>query len=105
MKVKNRLSLQFTLMFAILLLIVLMGIYFFGEHNKVRSFFNKLDDRALTIAQFYLAEDNLSKDNFNHIIKKFPQSLDNELIRIYNDSFQPKFISEDSAHWSMELLQ
>jgi len=105
MKVKNRLSLQFTLMFAILLLIVLMGIYLFVEHNRVRSFFDKLDDRALTIAQFYLAEDNLSKDNFNHIIKKFPQSLDNELIRIYNDSFQPKFISEDSVHWKMELLQ
>ena len=105
MKVKNRLSLQFTLMFAILLLIVLMGIYLFVKHNRVRSFFDKLDDRALTIAQFYLAEDNLSKDNFNHIIKKFPQSLDNELIRIYNDSFQPKFISEDSVHWKMELLQ
>lgn len=105
MKVKNRLSLQFTLMFAILLVIVLLGIYLFVEHNRVRSFFNKLDDRALTIAQFYLAEDNLSEDNFKHIIKKFPLSLDNESIRIYNDSYQPQFIPEDSVHWSKELLE
>ena len=61
MKVKDRLSLQFTFMFAVLLFTVLTGIYLFVEHNRVKGFFNKLDDRAITVAQFYLAEDNLSK--------------------------------------------
>ena len=62
MKVKNRLSLQFTFMFAILLLVVLTGIYLLVEHNRLKSFMNKLDERAVIVAQFYLAEDNLSKD-------------------------------------------
>lgn len=105
MKVKDRLALQFTFMFAVLLLMVLTGIYLFVEHNRVKNFYNKLDDRALTVAQFYLAEDNLSKENFKTVLKKFPQSLSNETIRIYNDHFKPQFIREESTHWDINILK
>src|SRR5580658_7817725 len=92
-------------MFAVLLLMVLTGIYLFVEHNRVKNFFNKLDDRAITVAQFYLAEDNLSKENFKKVLKKFPQSLSNETIRIYNDHFQPQFIREGSIHYDLDILK
>ena len=104
MKVKDRLSLQFTLMFAVLLSIVLTGIYLFVEHNRVKTFFDELDDRALTIAQFYLAEDNLSKENFSKVLKKFPQSLSGESIRIYDDHFQPRFIPQ-GRYWNENVLR
>ena len=105
MKVRDKLSFQFTFMFAILLLAVLSGIYFFIEHNRVNSFFNKLDDRAITVAQFYLAEDNLSKENFKRVLKKYPQSLSQEYIRVYDGNFQPKFIPEDSVKWNINILK
>ncbi|WP_259066655.1 sensor histidine kinase [Mucilaginibacter sp. X4EP1] len=105
MKVKDRLSLQFTFMFAVLLLVVLTGIYLFVEHNRVKTFFDKLDGRAVTVGQFYLAEDNLSKENFKNVIKKFPQSLSDETIRIYDDHFKPQFIHEDSIKWDAEILR
>jgi len=104
MKVKNRLSLQFTFMFAILLLVVLTGIYLFVEHNRLKSFMNKLDERAVIVAQFYLAEDNLSKDIFKQVAKKFPQSLTHESIRIYDDQFNSKFTREDSISWKHDFL-
>lgn len=104
MKVKNRLSLQFTFMFAILLLVVLTGIYVLVEHNRLKSFMNKLDERAVTVAQFYLAEDNLSKDIFRQVAKKFPQSLTHESIRVYDDKFNSKFTREDSVSWKHEFL-
>ncbi|WP_367868181.1 sensor histidine kinase [Pedobacter sp. WC2423] len=104
MKVKNRLSLQFTFMFAILLLVVLTGIYLLVEHNRLKSFMNKLDERAVTVAQFYLAEDNLSKDIFRQVAKKFPQSLTHESIRVYDDKFNSKFTREDSVSWKHEFL-
>lgn len=104
MKVKNRLSLQFTFMFAILLLVVLTGIYLLVEHNRLKSFMNKLDERAVTVAQFYLAEDNLSKDIFRQVAKKFPQSLTHESIRVYDDKFNSKFTREDSISWKHEFL-
>lgn len=105
MKVKDRLSLQFTFLFAVLLLLVLTGIYFFVEHNRDTVFFDKLDDRAVTVAQFYLAEDNLSKDNFKNVLKKFPQTLSSETIRIYDDHYRPQFIHEGRLKWDTTILK
>jgi len=105
MKVKDKLSLQFTFMFAVLLLIVLTGIFFFEEHNRIQSFFNQLDNRAVTAAQFYLAEDNLSKESFKTVLNKFPRSLSQESIRIYGDNYKPKFIPENKVRWDSLLLK
>jgi len=105
LKVKDRLSFQFTFMFALLLLLVLTGVFFFADHNRTKTFFDKLDDRAITVAQFYLAEDNLSKENFKSVIKKYPQSLAGETIKIYNDHYKPQFIHEDSIHWDPVILR
>ena len=105
MKVKDKLSLQFTLMFAVLMLVVLTGIYFFVDHNRNKTFFEKLNDRAITVAQFYLAEDNLSKENFRNVLKKFQQSLPDETIRIYDDQLKPKFVPEDTVRWDTNILK
>ncbi|KEQ30645.1 hypothetical protein N180_05345 [Pedobacter antarcticus 4BY] len=105
MKFKNALSLQFTFMFAFLLFIVLSGIYVIVEHNRSKSFFNKLDERAMIAGQFYFAEDNLPIKLFRKVSEKFPQSLSQESISIYNDQLQFKFMPEDSIHWKRSFLQ
>ncbi len=105
MKVKNRLSLQFTFMFAVLLFIVLIGIYFLVEQNRTESFYAKLDDRALIVGELYLAQDNMSPESFKKVIEKYPQTLTHEVTRIYNDKFQPVFIKEDSVSWSKDVIQ
>ena len=92
-------------MFAVLMLVVLTGIYFFVNHNRTNIFFEKLDDRAVTVAQFYLAEDNLSKENFRNVLKKFQQSLPDEKIRIYDDQLRPKFVPEDTVRWDTNILK
>ena len=105
MKFKNSLSLQFTFMFAFLMLVVLSGIYVIVEHNRSVSFYNKLDERAVVAAQFYFAEDNLSIKMFDQVTKKFPQSLSRESISIYDDQFEPKFMPEDSIKWKLSFLK
>jgi signal transduction histidine kinase len=105
LKVKDRLSFQFTFMFAVLLLVVLTGVYLFAQRNRVNTFYEKLDDRAVTVAQFYLAEDNLSKENFKSVIKKFPEALSGETIRIYDDKYRPQFIPEGNIRWDIAVLQ
>ena len=87
------------------MLVVLTGIYFFVNHNRTNIFFEKLDDRAVTVAQFYLAEDNLSKENFRNVLKKFQQSLPDEKIRIYDDQLRPKFVPEDTVRWDTNILK
>jgi signal transduction histidine kinase len=105
MKVKNRLSLLFTFMFAVLLLLVLTGIYLFVNKGRIRTFYDKLDDRAFTVGQFYLAEDNLSKKDFSNVVKRFPQSLSHEYIRIYDEHYRPQFIPENSVHWNINIIK
>src|ERR1700722_13928548 len=105
MKVRNRLSLQFTFMFAVLLFIVLVGIFFLVEQNRSESFYTKLDDRALIVGELYLAQDNMSPESFKKVIEKYPQTLTHEVTRIYNDKFLPVFIKEDSVSWSKDIIQ
>jgi signal transduction histidine kinase len=105
MKVKNRLAFQFTLMIAVLLFIVLLGIYLLVEQNRKDSFYTKLDDRALTVGELYLAQDNMTAENFKKVIEKYPQTLSHEVTRIYNDKFESVFIKEDSVSWSSANLK
>jgi signal transduction histidine kinase len=105
MKVKNRLSLQFTFMFAVLLCIVLLGIYLLVQQNRKESFYAKLDDRALIVGELYLAQDNMSPESFKKVIEKYPQTLTHEVTRIYNDKYLPVFIREDSVSWSKDVIQ
>jgi signal transduction histidine kinase len=105
MKIKDRLSFQFTFMFAILMMVVLIGIYYLAAQNRQESFYAKLDDRALTIGELYLAQDNMTKENFNKVLEKYPQVLSHEVTRIYNDNYQPVFIKEDSIKWSKETIE
>ena len=104
MKVKNRLSLQFTFMFAILLFVVLLGIYILVDHNR-RNLYTKLDDSALIVGELYLAQDNMSPESFKKVIEKYPQTLTHEVTRIYNDKFLPVFIKEDSVSWSKDIIK
>jgi len=105
MKVKNRISLQFTFMFAILLSIVLLGIYVLVERNRKDNFYTKLDDRALIVGELYLAQDNMSPEDYKKVKDIYPQTLSHEVTRIYNDKFQPVFIKEDTVSWSKSIIQ
>jgi len=105
MKVKDRLSLQFTFLFGVVLFSVLIGIYLLEDSNRKINFYEKLEDRAFIAAEFYLAQDNMSKENFSQVLKKYPQSLSNEVVSIYNDTYQPVFIKEDTARWSKQQIQ
>lgn len=105
MKVKNRLLLQFTFMFAVLLAIVLLGIFVLVEKNRKDNFYAKLDDRALIVGELYLAQDNMSPEDYKKVKEIYPRTLSHEITRIYNDKFEPVFIKEDTVRWSKTIIQ
>ncbi len=104
MKIKDRLLLQFTLLFAILLLGVLTSIYFITDKNRKNEFRSRLHDRAVTVAQLFLAEDNLPSEKFQDVIRKYPQSLPEEIVRIYDKDYRPVFIKESSPQWPHAVI-
>ena len=105
MKIKTRLSLQFTLIFAILLLCVLASIYYLTEDNRERNFFAHLRERALTVAQIYLAEDNLTASKFKEVQKRYSNTLPEEELKIYNEQGKSVFINQSGTDWPAAIIR
>lgn len=104
MKIRNRLSLQFSGLFAILLLGVLMAVYFVVSNHWQNTFFKQLEDRAFTVGHNYLAEDNFTKAEYDEVQRKYPRTLSQEKIRIYDINFSPTFIEEGDLKWNKAIL-
>lgn len=105
MKIRTRLSLQFLGLFAILLSIVLVAIYFVVANHWQKNFFKQLEDRAYIVGHNYLAEDNFTYAEFQEVLRKFPRTLPKEQIRIYTLDFNPIFIEEHDLKWDKNILQ
>jgi signal transduction histidine kinase len=105
MKIRDKLSLQFTIISALLLLVILAGVFLLASANRNHDFRERLKDRAFINAELFLAQDNLSADKFLEVQKKFPQSLPREIVRIYDDRDQPVFIKDSSFHFPQETIE
>ncbi|MEK6511302.1 HAMP domain-containing sensor histidine kinase [Myroides odoratimimus] len=105
MKIRNRLSLQFSGLFAILLLGVLIAVYFVVSSHWQNTFFKQLEDRAFTVGHNYLAEDNFTKAEFDEVLRKYPRTLPLEKIRIYDINLDPTFIEEGDLKWDKKTLE
>lgn len=104
MKIKNRLSLYFTAISAIVLLIVqiVIGIMF---NSLIKSdFYDHLTDRASVAAQLYLEADEISADSLNRVRERYLQGLPGEVIRFYNDKNEPSFIKDKNQFWSAPII-
>jgi signal transduction histidine kinase len=104
MKIRDRLSLQFTIVSAVLLFLVLAAIYLVTWENQKKDFYGHLRERAITNAELFLAQDNLSEEKFREVQKKYPQSLPEEIVRIYNDQDQSVFIKDSSFQWQRSVI-
>jgi signal transduction histidine kinase len=104
MKIRDRLSLQFAILSAILLFLVLTGIYLLAAQYRKKGFHERLLDRAMTNGELFLAQDNLSEEKFADVQKKYPQSLPEEIVRIYDDNDEPVFIKDKSYQWSRQVI-
>ena len=104
MKIKNRLSLQFTLISAVLLLLVLTGIWLLAVQHRKNDFRERLVDRAITKAELFLAKDNLSEENFRDVQKRYFQTLQDEVVQIYDDNYESVFIKDTAAKWPKNVI-
>jgi signal transduction histidine kinase len=104
MKIKDRLSLQFAILSAVLLFLVLAAIYGLFWSNRQQDFYGHLLDRAITNAELFLAQDNLSAEKFRDVQKKYPQTLPDEIVHIYNDTDQSVFIKDSTYQWPKTII-
>ncbi len=104
MKIKNRLSLYFTLIGSGVLLVVLVTIYFSYYSFLRADFFTHLKDRANVAAQLYLKADEISPDSLNHVRERYLKSLPGEVVRFYDSRNSAAFIRDDEQYWSSKVI-
>ncbi len=104
MKIKNRLSLTFTLISAAIILSVLVVIYLMFYSFAHNEFYEKLKDRANVVAQLYLEADEITEDSLLHVKQKFLDKLPDESIQLYNNDNSPVFVKETKKYWNNEIL-
>lgn len=105
MKIRNRLTLQFTCLVAVILLVVLVFIFYLAAAYRSYNFDIRLKERALITANVFLEEDELAKQNFEMYQRKYLESLPDEVIQVYDINNQNIFIRKDSNfHFDEKLI-
>ncbi|MEI8202626.1 MAG: HAMP domain-containing sensor histidine kinase [Bacteroidota bacterium] len=96
MKIQTKLTLLFTIIIAILLIVLNLYIYSISKSYASSDFYNQLRERTYATANVYLEEDEVSKSIFLVFLKKNLEKLPGELIRIYDIKNQPAFITDST---------
>lgn len=105
MKIRHRLSLQFTLISGIILTVVFVLIYLLSAQYIQNSFYKLLQMRALVTAQVYLEKDELTKKKFLEIEKSYRERIPDESSNIYDQHNQAVFIEKTRYNWPVTLLE
>lgn len=104
MKIKDRLSLYFTLSTTMILLAVLWVVYFTFMKFMESDFFDRLTDRAMVTAKLYLEADEISPEALDKVRNQYLVTLNSEVIRIYNSKNGAAFIGDDQQYWTSKTI-
>ena len=104
MKIKNRLSLYFTAISTIVLLIVQIVICIIFNGLVKSNFYDNLTYRAYVAAQLYLEADEISADSLSRVKQRYLQPLSHEVVRLYDDKNAPTFIKDKGQFWRSPVI-
>lgn len=104
MKIKNRLSLYFTLICSVVILFGMLAVYI-GFQRSVRSaFFERVKERNGIVASLYLEADEISVSELDSIKAHLFFKLPGEIYRIYDSRNQGVFVKDDQQYWPSSLI-
>jgi len=104
MKIKNRLSLYFTTLSAIVLLIVEAVVCIIFNSLIKSDFYDHLMYRANVAAQVYLEADEISADSLSHVKTRYLEPVPHEVIRFYDDKNAASFIKDKNQFWPAPVI-
>jgi signal transduction histidine kinase len=106
MKIRTKLSLQFTVLVASILVIFCFMIYYVSALQHRLEFYKVLKDRAVITAYMYLEEDGFPTETYRTIRERYIQRLPNEAAQLFDMNNMPKFLEEtDSVVYTNEILE
>lgn len=104
MKIRSRLTLQFSLIVASILILFSLTIYFLSSYYRQQEFYSRLKDRAHNTAKLLIEIEEVSMDLLKKIDKN-TIALPFERITIYNEQNKQLYNSTDeSPEAALEIL-
>src|ERR1017187_9660996 len=96
MKIRNRLTLYFTITVAIIFFIVLSSVYYFASLYRKIDFYEHVKERAFVAAYIYLEADEMAKQAYEIEKVKYRETLPDEIIQVYDLNNKNAFIAKNS---------
>ncbi len=96
MKLKYRITLLFTLVVSLILLLVCSSIYYFSDLNRQKDFRKRLHNRALTTVSLLLQVKGMNNELLQRIDETTVITIQDRSMGIYNDKFQEIYSYTDS---------
>jgi len=91
MNIRTRLTLQFTSIFAIILILFSLTVYLYTSFTRRHSFYEDLENRANIVAHVFLDANKVSAANYRRMLQKYSQTLPQEVVQVYNRQNQVVF--------------
>ncbi|MFC5269802.1 HAMP domain-containing sensor histidine kinase [Adhaeribacter terreus] len=85
MSIRNKLTLRFAGIFALLLILFSLTVYYFTSDYRQREFFDSTRERALVAAHLMLEADEVSEARHEQDLRLFYRTLPEEIVRIYTE--------------------
>lgn len=106
MSIRNKLTLQFAGIFALILFLFSLTVYYFTSLFRANDFFNSLQERANATAQYILEADEVSPAVHQRHLREYFRSLPEEIVHVYNSNGDLVFAEgEGDLHITPALLQ
>ncbi|RFZ81181.1 sensor histidine kinase [Mucilaginibacter terrenus] len=105
MKIKNRLSLYFTLISLGALLACLVAVYIAVLSFSTADFYNRLTDRVDLAAKLYLKADELAPKTIELVQHQYLAKLPDEVLRVYDDNNLTAFKAQHNVYWRSEVIE
>lgn len=103
MQIRSRLTLQFFLIAAALLLLALLAIYFFSAKIQKDEFYSNLEARANTTADLLIRVERVDSTLLKLIDLNKMDVLDYENISVYDSNHVELYTNNDNIHFSKML--
>jgi signal transduction histidine kinase len=95
MTIRNRLTWQFLVIVAVILLGALSTTFFLHAQYTHDQFNQRLRDRADVTGYIFLERDEMRASAFRDFEKRYLQTLPNEVLQVYDSQLHPRFLQED----------
>lgn len=95
MTIRNRLTWLFVGVVAVLLAATLTVVFVFQARYTLREFRQRLRERAQITGYIYLEKDEMRATAFRDFEKKYLQSLNSEILQVYDANGEVRFVAED----------